>query len=145
MPGSELYARTASIRVVSLSLGDTESTRMDDILHIWLSFARTQEMVGSIVEARRTYRFVENQKLLCRRAALYLQLAEFEKRQKDPTNGEDFKNVLRRGIQVKAEPIQDLEKELKRYEMTRPSTTDGSTTTLPSSDGRFRRSRVALA
>jgi serine/threonine-protein kinase RIO1 len=121
----------------------------DDILHIWLSFARVQEICGSVDEARRTYQFMENQKIPCCRAAFYLDWADFEKRQPktqltasrhrpQPQDEQCPTHVLLRGIRRKGEPLADLEVALNVYEKDAPSSTDTTAAGLDSTSSRVR-------
>lgn len=81
-----------------------------DVLAIWLSFAETHAKIGSIEEARRTYRHLENQRVNLG-AVFYVKLADFEK-DHDKSKVEE---ILQRGIDKNAEPLSKLKQALQKW------------------------------
>ena len=81
-----------------------------DVLAIWLSFAETHAKIGSIEEARRTYRHLENQRVNLG-AIFYVKLADFEK-DHDKSKVEE---ILQRGIDKNAEPLSKLKQALQKW------------------------------
>lgn len=100
--------RRAIIRFpVDMMRGESES---DDILAIWLSFAQAHAKHGSIEEARRTFRHLENQSAPLG-ATFYLKFAEME-RKHDKCRVQD---ILERGVNKKAVPMDKVEKALLNW------------------------------
>lgn len=116
----------------SSTTDNNNNAQQNDFFHIWLSFARAQEVTGSIEEARRTYRFMENQKLTRHQAAFYLALADFEQRQQkdDKDSRVVAQGILKRGIREKAQPLGDLAAALKSLEVNSTTQKDGEDTSV---------------
>ena len=109
----------------SSSSSSSNTNRRRNIFEIWLSFAKTHATVGNLDEARRTFRFMENnEKALLdfsssteleegigSAAKFYMSYANFESNYCH--ENALARQILLRGIKRKAEPIQKLEKALK--------------------------------
>ena len=100
--------RRATSRFSALSEGDLNKDG-EDILALWLAYARVQASYGSAQDARLTFRHMKNQHIGASSALFYVKFAEFE-RQHDPSRAIQ---VLRAGIERKAEPLQALHDALK--------------------------------
>jgi hypothetical protein len=105
--------------------GETQS----DILAIWLSFAQAHAKHGSIEEARRTFRHLENQSVPLG-AVFFLQLADME-RNYDKSRVQD---ILQRGIKKNAAPIAQLQEALRKWRSSSSSSgnTKENDSSLPS-------------
>jgi serine/threonine-protein kinase TTK/MPS1 len=118
--------RRAIIRFpVDMMHGETQS----DILAIWLSFAQAHAKHGSIEEARRTFRHLENQSVPLG-AVFFLQLADME-RNYDKSRVQD---ILQRGIKKNAAPIAQLQEALRKWRSSSSSSgnTKENDSSLPS-------------
>jgi len=92
----------------------------DSIFEMWLSYARVQSSYGTAEDARLTFRHIQNQNLGGSKATYYLKFAEFE-RQHDTSRAVQ---ILKAGIEQKAEPQQLLRDALKEIQVSiRPSST----------------------
>jgi serine/threonine-protein kinase TTK/MPS1 len=106
------------------SSSSSRTKRRRNIFEIWLSFAKSHANVGNLEEARRTFRFMENNEKslldfsssteleegIGSAAKFYMSYANFESNYfHDNTLAQQ---ILLRGIKRKAEPIQKLEKAL---------------------------------
>eukprot|EP00980_Cylindrotheca_fusiformis_P027867 scaffold22560_cov135-Cylindrotheca_fusiformis.AAC.78 len=119
--------RRAIIRFpVDMIIGESQS---DDILAIWLSFARAHCKHGSIEEARRTFRHLENQSAPLG-ATFYLEYADME-REYDQSRVQD---ILQRGIKKKAAPVGKLEEAFRKWEVRKADPTNPSLSSIGPAD-----------
>jgi serine/threonine-protein kinase TTK/MPS1 len=119
-----LHRRTIIRFPVEMMHGETQS----DVLAIWLSFAQAHAKHGSIEEARRTFRHLENQSVPLD-AVFFLQLADME-RNYDRSRVQD---ILQRGIKKNAAPIAQLQEALRKWRTSRSSgNTKENDSSLPS-------------
>jgi len=109
----------------SFSPSSSRISRRRNIFEIWLSSSKIHAQVGNLEEARRTFRFMENnEKMLMdfsfstteqhegigSAAKFYLSYADFESSYCHDKNL--ARQILRKGIKQKAEPIKKLQKAL---------------------------------
>jgi serine/threonine-protein kinase TTK/MPS1 len=129
--GSDLIRlhRRATLR---FSVDMLQGRNSADVLAMWLSFAQLHATLGSVDEARRTFRHVENQKIPLG-ASFYLTVAKFE-REHDSSRVE---GTLLRGIDEKAKPVQKLEEALKKLNKDKKqSSSAGVPSMIPSLSSR---------
>ncbi|KAL3932949.1 MAG: hypothetical protein SGBAC_010608 [Bacillariaceae sp.] len=87
-----------------------DNADLDDVLSIWISYAEAHAMNGSIEEARRTFRHIDNQSATLN-AEYYLKLAQMESKH----DKERVEGILIRGINKKAPPTVQLVNALQKW------------------------------
>jgi len=88
---------------------DDDPVKKENILQIWLSFAAIHVHFGMIDEARRTWRYIENQ-MIQLGASYYVQVAELEAKYDLPAAIQ----ILQRGLNEKAEPVHEIQTVLEK-------------------------------
>lgn len=83
------------------------------VLAIWLSYAYAQAAYGTANDARSTFRYIQNQEMGSTNAVFYISHAKFE--EKYDTNRAI--EILKSGVDRKANPILDLEQKLCELEL----------------------------
>ncbi len=106
--------RRATLR---FPLDQMEAENRDDVLGIWLLFASIHVKLGMMDEARRTCRYMENQKIPLG-ASFYVELAKMEQ-QYDPKRSQE---ILLRGLTENAEPRSLLHDAFKGLHESTPRT-----------------------
>jgi serine/threonine-protein kinase TTK/MPS1 len=91
----------------------TDTKENEDILAIWLSFAKAQALYGLEQDARFMFRHIQNQRLGERDASLYLALAELEMHTNNP---QAARQALTMGMEKDAQPQSLLREALQAYE-----------------------------
>lgn len=108
--------RRATSRFSALSEQDLQKDG-DNVFELWLSYAQVQAKYGSGEDARLTFRHIQNQHLGVSKSSFYLKFAEFE-RQFDSSRAIQ---ILKKGIEHKAEPQQVLHDAIKEIQSSTSS------------------------
>ncbi|CAJ1935003.1 unnamed protein product [Cylindrotheca closterium] len=87
-----------------------DSSDVEDVLSIWISYAEAHAINGAIDEARRTFRHIENQSTTLN-AEYYLKQAHMESKH----DKERVEGILIRGINKKASPTVELVNALQKW------------------------------
>ena len=99
-----LHRRATSRFPKSLHQRLGQQSQAKQILEVWISYAHVQALYGTVDDARSTFKYIQNQNLGSTKASFYINFADFEEKL-------DIKRaieVIKSGIEQKAEPISDL-------------------------------------